>query len=275
MRSLQLDLWDAVGLVLLVALLGVRLRVARAGGEGRAHWRLVAFCAGWALALAAILTPLDRLGEGGLLAAHVGQHILLGDLAAPLLMLGLAPAWSRWLRVRFARLEGRRGRAWGILRFALSPVGAAVVWTAATYFWLIPSLHLLAAPAGLLQLVDQLSFLGFGALVWLGAFDPRSPQDARNGLRRGGLPWWGRHVYAMVSRLAMLPPALVIWLASPGTYHDLSDPWQWSVSRSEDGVIAASVWIGFEMLLFSLAVFLGFIFLILSEGRRRAAGGSS
>ena len=37
----------------------------------------------------ALLSPLDSLGETDLLSAHMGQHLLLGDLAAPLLVIGL------------------------------------------------------------------------------------------------------------------------------------------------------------------------------------------
>lgn len=52
---------------------------------------------------------------------------------------------------------------------------------------------------------------------WSGsAFDPREERPLGRGLREGGLPWWGRHTYAMGTRLALVPAAAVLWLA-PGT----------------------------------------------------------
>ncbi len=85
------------------------------------------------------------------------------------------------------------------------------------FVWLTPPLHRLAVPGGAVHDLDHLSFLAFGALIWLGAFDSREPRPLRQGIRDGGLPWWARHAYAMSARAAMLPPALVLWIV-PG-YH--------------------------------------------------------
>jgi cytochrome c oxidase assembly factor CtaG len=143
-----------------------------------------------------------------------------------------------------------------------------VVWALAAYAWYAPPLHRLAVAGGPVHVLDHLSFLGFGLLIWLGAFDPREPQSLGRGLRDGGLPWWGRHGYAMCSRVAMVPAAAVLWLA-PG-YHVAARP-PMGYSRAEDQANAASLLIGFEMLLFAFAFVLAFIFLAIAEGRRRAA----
>jgi hypothetical protein len=73
----------------------------------------------------------------------------------------------------------------------------------------------------------------------------------------------------MVSRLAVLPPAFVVWLSSASSYHALDGPWAFGLDPSEDQELAASIMIGFEMILFSFAVVLLFIFVSVSEGRAR------
>lgn len=244
-----------------------RLRLAFAGwGWGRR----VAFLAGTAIGLGSIFSPLEGWGKDGLLGAHVAQHLALGDGAAPLLLLGLPPAVTRSLARRLTSIAVSPARSARLLTAVLSPVGALVVWALATYFWLLPPIHRLATPAGPVHLLDHLSFVVFGLVIWLGAFDPRPTKDRISAaLRLGGLPWWGRHIYAMAARLAMLPPAIAIWVASPAYYHATTRSWSFSVTQLKDQELGASIMIGFEMLLFALAVALAFVFLSITEGRAR------
>ncbi|MGH2804898.1 MAG: cytochrome c oxidase assembly protein [Thermoleophilaceae bacterium] len=266
-----MDPWSASFLALVALTLAFWLRAA---SRGRFSWsalsRALAFLIGLAIAAAAVASPLDQLGEDDLLTAHLAQHIALGDFAAPLILLGLPASARRWLGASLAGLARSPARWARLATAALSPLGAFAIWAVVTYLWFVPALHRLAVPAGAVHLLDHLSFLAFGLLIWLGAFDPRPTRDLRTGLRLGGIPWWGRHGYAMVSRLAMLPPAFAVWLSSVSSYHDLSQPWSFGISRAEDQEAAASVMIGFEMLLFAFAICLLFIFVSVSEGRARA-----
>src|SRR5712691_8656972 len=61
----------------------------RLGGAGYAppQWRLALYVLGLATVGAALLSPLDDLA-GQRFWAHMGQHLLLVMVAAPLLMLG-------------------------------------------------------------------------------------------------------------------------------------------------------------------------------------------
>lgn len=268
-----MDGWSAFFLALVALALALWLRAAIlerfAGWE---LWRAVAFLSGLAIAAGAVASPLDALGEDDLLTAHLAQHIALGDFAAPLILLGLPPPARRRLADSLASLARKPARWARLATVALSPLGAFAIWAVVTYLWFVPALHILAVPAGAVHLLDHLSFLAFGLLIWLGAFDPRPTRDLRTGLRFGGIPWWGRHGYAMVSRLAMLPPAFVVWLSSVSSYHALDEPWPFGLARSEDQELAASVMIGFEMILFGFAIVLLFIFVSVSEGRARARG---
>jgi cytochrome c oxidase assembly factor CtaG len=229
---------------------------------------MLSFAAGLGAVGAAILSPLESLGRSDLVSAHVGQHLILGDAAAPLLLLGLPPRPRRWLRGRLAQLSAARRGSARLLTWALSPAGALVLWTVATYAWYTPALHRLAVEGGPVHVIDHLSFLAFGMLIWLAAFDPREPRGLREGVRDGGLPWWARHAYAMGARVVMLPPALVLWYA-PG-YH-VAQERPMGYSRAADQANAAGIMIGFEMSLFAFAFVLAFIFLAVAEGNRREA----
>ena len=243
---------------------GVRYRFS-----GWRWWQVTSFAAGLAAGAATVLTPLESLGRDDLLTAHVGQHVLLGDVAAPLLLLGLPPQARRWLSGRLARLTGDPRLHRRAASCLFSPVGALVVWAVAAYAWYTPSLHRLAVPAGAVHELDHLSFLAFGMLVWLGALDPRPSRSLRGGLREGGLPGWARHAYAMTARVAMVPAAALLWLA-PG-YHATQPPLGYS--RGEDQANAASLLVGFEMLLFAFTFILAFLLLAIAEGQRQAAEG--
>lgn len=276
---MRLDVWNGLFVVLVTAAVVVVLVFEVRGRRRTWHWwGLLGLLAGWMLTVGVVTSRLDGLGEDGSLSAHVAQHVVLGDLAAPLLLLGVSPALGAALDRGYARLTRWDHPLARITTLGLSPIGAALIWAGMTYVWLVPSLHRLAIPAGPVHVLDHGSFLVFGLLVWLAAFDFRrvAPVDTWDTLvaavRTGDLPWWGRHVYAMASRLAMMPLAIGIWLASASTYHDLERPWTFGISPADDQELAASVKIGFEMLLFGLAIVLAFIFLSVSEGRQRSQG---
>lgn len=238
-------------------------------------WGPPVFVLGWLLAVGAVVSPLDGLGERGSLSAHITQHVILGDLAAPLLLIGLPPAMGLLARRRYERaIRGSDLRARGV-RLALSPAGGLLLWAAATYIWVAPPVHRLAIQDGFVRLFDQLSFLVFGLLVWLAAFDFRSGSPVRDWeslkatLTTCGLPWWARHIYAMISRLAMLPAVVMLWFAGASAYYVSSEPPPGGMTQREDQVLAASMMLGFEIVLSALAVVLAFIWVSVSEGRAR------
>ena len=64
-------------------------RVRRVTGKpvGPGHWLF--YFAGLAMLFIALGSPLDPIGDSRLLIAHMLQHVLLADIAPPLLILGL------------------------------------------------------------------------------------------------------------------------------------------------------------------------------------------
>lgn len=232
-------------------------------------WRSPAFLAGVLIGAATILTPVDEAGKDNFVTAHVIQHVALADLAAPLLLLGLPSPLQLRLGTLLDRLGRPRSRAARFTAFALSPVGAIALWAGTTYLWYVPPLHRLAMTGGPVHVLDHLSFLVFGGLIWLAAFDPRAGRTLPAALWSGALPWWARHIYAMTTRVIVLPLGFIVWLSGPSTYHVGEGPPPFGISRPGDLERAGAVLIGFEMLLFGLAVVLAFVFVSVSEDRAR------
>ena len=65
------------------------LRVLGRRGVAVRRWQVAAWHAGIALQAIGLLSPIDALGDD-LLSAHMAQHLLIADLAAPLLLVGPA-----------------------------------------------------------------------------------------------------------------------------------------------------------------------------------------
>lgn len=186
------DLWRAwsfepalfVGLALLAACYarGVRALWRRAGyGRGLQPWR-VAACAGGALALlTALASPLDAL-SGALFAAHMGQHMLLVLVAAPLLCLGmpaLALLWALPVQLRPALRGWRVVRpAWGALA---SLPSAWLLHAAALWLWHVPGFYQVALRDEQVHMAEHASLLGTAALFWWALLRPAGA--ARSGGR--------------------------------------------------------------------------------------------
>src|SRR5262249_4659248 len=128
--------------------------VHRQGSGGRPVARRVALLAALATIAFALFGPLDDRGREGSLVAHLSQHLLLGDVAAPLLWLGVAAS--------------RRGRlAAGLRSPVFAPAAALAIWAVGVTAWYLPPVHRAAADAGFVHVLDHVAFLGLGLLGWL------------------------------------------------------------------------------------------------------------
>src|ERR671919_219910 len=100
-------------------------RVLRRRGVAVPRWQVAAWHGGIALWIVGFLSPVHALGDE-LLSAHMAQHLLIADLAAPLLLVGarnpvLAFLLPRPAMVTLAR-SGALRRAFRVLRRPLVAV---------------------------------------------------------------------------------------------------------------------------------------------------------
>jgi putative membrane protein len=134
-----------------------RAATLRARGTPVPAWRQASFATGLALFVLAVVSPLDWLGEERLFSAHMTQHLLLGDLAALAVVVGLTgPLLRPVLAVRvFDRM-----------RVLAHPVVALVLWTLNLYLWHLPAAYEAALANGGPHALQHVCFFAFGALMW-------------------------------------------------------------------------------------------------------------
>src|SRR5919109_1465537 len=164
----------AVYLLLLPAALYVRaVRVLRRRGYRVPLVQQLCWYAGLALIGVALLSPLDSLGQTDLLSAHMGQHLLLGDIAAPLLLLGLRSPVYAFLLPKPVLVPLARSRALrGLLRRLRQPWVAGPLWVLILYGWHIAPAYEAALRSAPLHAVQHQSFIVGSMLVWLSVLEP-------------------------------------------------------------------------------------------------------
>jgi cytochrome c oxidase assembly factor CtaG len=139
-------------------------RFRRLSAERRAppRWRACSFAAGVVLLVAMQVGPLDSLADQ-MLAVHMAQHIVIGDICSLLLVLGITgPMLQPLLQIRATRP----------LRVASHPVVALVLWALDLYAWHLPVLYQLAIRHDLVHALEHACLLWFGTLLWLALIGP-------------------------------------------------------------------------------------------------------
>ena len=140
------------------------LRARRLSRERRrvASWRIVSFAAGVLLVAVVQIGPLDTLADS-VLVAHMIQHIVIGDIASLLIVLGLTgPVIQPLLHIRATRP----------LRTVAHPLIALALWVVNLYVWHLPLLYQLAIRHDLVHALEHTCLLWFGALLWLSLIGP-------------------------------------------------------------------------------------------------------
>jgi cytochrome c oxidase assembly factor CtaG len=157
-------------LLFLQAVVRLRRR-GRADIAGRD--RVALFGAGLALTLFALVGPLDRVADDKLLAAHMGQHVLIGDLGPALMVTALRGPLLVFLLpapvlAPLARNAGVRTSLGTLLR----PRIAFGLWAANLAIWHIPYLYDRALAQQDLHDFEHVCWTVCGILVWTLLVDP-------------------------------------------------------------------------------------------------------
>ena len=141
---------------------------------------------------AAWLGPLPALARHSF-AAHMALHIAVVAIAAPLMAAGLArtPADPvlRWPRL-------------------FAPIPASIVELAVVWGWHLPVLHEAARGSTGVLLVEQLTFLASGLLLWSAAVGGQSMQHWRAGAGIAALLFTSIHMTLLGALFAVSPRAL-------------------------------------------------------------------
>jgi len=235
-----------VPLAVLGGAYAIRARTLADQGRPVAVWRQACFAGGLALILVALASPIGHV-SGELLAVHMAEHLMIGDLAALLVTLGLTgPLLQPLLAIRWL----------GWLRALAHPLVALPLWAADFYAWHIPALYQATLTNELVHALEHACFFGFGVAMWMALLGPL-PKPA----------WFGngaRLVYVIAVRLIGAVLANVfIWYGS-AIYPDYAPgEAEWHVSALADQGAA-----GFAMMIESTFLTFGlFAWLFLRAAR--------
>jgi cytochrome c oxidase assembly factor CtaG len=127
-------------------------------------WRAVCFGLALTAAFAALISPIDRLGEQ-VFVMHMVQHLLLLDVAPILGILALTRVILRPATRRFMELE----RAAGPLAH---PVFAALLYVTTMAVWHIPALYDAALEHSAVHVLEHITFTFAGSLYWWHLLSP-------------------------------------------------------------------------------------------------------
>lgn len=172
---------------------GYSLLLGRGRAAGRplpAGWRVAAYAGGLLAIALALLGPVDAF-DGDVFFLHMLQHLLLTQVAPPLLLLGrplavlfggLPPRWTR-------TLARRRGLS-ALLRGLTQPLVALLLFNAALVIWHAPALYDAAVGSDQLHNLEHLTFFGFGLCYWWRIVSP-TPRH-----HKLALPWMVGSLFA-------------------------------------------------------------------------------
>jgi putative membrane protein len=160
--GIDLALPQLLPLALVAAMYATRARTLAGQDRPVPRWRQACFYAGLAVMLLALASPLGHLSDE-LVVAHMAEHLLLGDVATLLLVLGLTgPLLAPVLRIK----------AIDRLRFLAHPLVALPLWAVDLYVWHVPALYQFALHHEAAHALQHGCFVFFGANMWMPLFGP-------------------------------------------------------------------------------------------------------
>jgi cytochrome c oxidase assembly factor CtaG len=223
---------DPLVLVPLALFAGIyvwRFREARreAGGRGAGPLQAAAFAGGMLALLAALVSPIDGLGEQYLFSAHMVQHVLLGDIAPLLILLALSRVIMRPATRRLSRLERRLGPL-------ASPATGLVAWLVLMYVWHIPALYDAAVEHPLIHLLEHVSFFAAGVALWWPLIQPVPMRRRLTGLQP--------IAYIGTAKAGLAALGIYLTWSTTAIYSYYEDtPRIWSLSPVEDQNVAGVI----------------------------------
>jgi cytochrome c oxidase assembly factor CtaG len=242
--------WPALALIAVAAVLYARR--ARTLGPRLPKWRAACFAGGLLVMGLAGMSPIDAVGEGGLFWVHMVQHMLIGDLAALLIVLGVTgPILQPILQFKIAQR----------LRALTHPMAACLIWATILIGWHIPAMYELALTNEVVHGVEHATFLLGGMLMWAPLLETLPAPE-----------WFGtgpKLAYVGAIRVVDAIIANVFWWAGSPFYaaYEETAP-LWGISALQDQGHAGTVmmaWTGTVTLIVATVLF----FRMAREGEMR------
>jgi putative membrane protein len=125
-------------------------------------WRQLCFGAGLLTISIALFSPIGHISDE-LVLAHMGEHLLIGDVASLLIVLGLTRSLLQPLLAI---------RVFNRLQTLTHPAVAFPLWAINLFLWHVPAIYQDAYGAAPIHALEHTTFLFFGCLMWMPIFGP-------------------------------------------------------------------------------------------------------
>jgi cytochrome c oxidase assembly factor CtaG len=196
------EMWSLTPLQVAPVALGTFLYAVRARrlGSRIPGWRIACFAGGVFVLLMALVSPIDEVGEQRFFWVHMLQHVMIGDIAPLLILLGIT---GPILRPVLAMKPIEK------LRALTNPLVALPLWALNLYLWHFTGLYELALQHDIVHALEHICFFAFGMLMWAPIIEPlpapawfgTGPKIAYVGVVRaldailGNIFWWSGSVF--------------------------------------------------------------------------------
>ena len=153
---------EALPPLIAAVLYAKRATTLAARGRPVPVWRQLCFAAGLLTVGVALFSPVGHVADE-LVMAHMVEHLLLGDVGALLLVLGMTgPLLQPLLGLPVLRH----------LRVLVNPLVAFPLWAINLFFWHIPALYDAAYGGAAIHALEHTLFIFCGCLMWMALLGP-------------------------------------------------------------------------------------------------------
>ena len=235
----------AIGVTLYVR----AVRIARGRGLEVTTFQQCAFYGGVALWAIAIFSPVHSLSED-LLSAHMAQHLLIAELGAPFILVGLrAPVIYFFLPKPAMVWLAHRRTLRKVMRKLTTPLGAIATYALVLYGWHFAPAFEAALHNPFVHALQHESFFLIAILVWIPALEP-----TRRRLR--GELWKAGHIVGARMTGMFLGMAFIA-MRSPAYDWYVGRTEQHGLKPLEDQQIAGGLMVSLDVaiILFAVAFF--------------------
>jgi putative membrane protein len=226
-----------------------RWRHVRASGSPRAAaeapvWRLCSFLASIAVAVAALISPLDTLADQ-LFFAHMIQHMLLLDLSPILAILGFTKVILRPVTRSVHDIERRAG-------IFAHPAFAVFAYIVAIWAWHIPAAYDEAVRHPMVHVLEHITFVLAGSLYWWHLLSPIRARQRLEGM--------GPIIYMATTKLFVGALGMGLAFAPSALYpYYVHHARVWGISAHDDQAIAGLIMAVEQSLVMGIAIVVLFV----------------
>jgi cytochrome c oxidase assembly factor CtaG len=187
-------------------------------------WRQLCFGSGLLLIAIALFSPIGHLSEE-LVIAHMVEHLLIGDIASLLIVLGLTRSLLQ--PILSIKLFNR-------LQVLTHPLIALPLWALNFYFWHIPAIYDAAYGTAPLHALEHTTFLAFGCLMWMPIFGPLPKPEWFTAAWKVGYVFAVRFAGAILGNVLMWSDSVLYPIYGRGEHY-------WGISPIADQSTAGAI----------------------------------